>query len=424
VKGSFMRVLSTGLISNGRKLMILFFLLLLTFLPSFNSLRNNLFSSSSPISQAYAASDRYTFFGTNSPFLQRIPSTAVYTPENRITFRPSMEAYSIPIYRRKGLLNIPLIFVYNPYGRTANWPVPALLQPSTGEDHHIAIIDEEKNVSYEMWNMNWENAFKISAGGFKDFTLDGNTISDPPTQTVTGAGFSLLGGMVTLNDFFNPQSQRLNLNQPINHALSMALPSSVVEKNTFVAPAVKGDPNSLNKGDIPMGALFALSKEVNVDQLPVHPLTKSMAKAAQDYGIFVNDRNGSKSYQNHEVGTVRVEPGLTEKLYGQSNDALLSTVQKEMTDIIQQYGFYRVTGVDYSYVNQPGENLSSRLPLPDNLEVETGVSPTPSPSVSPNPSETPQPTVSPSPPPSISPTPSPTPNPAPPGRRNKPRTSR
>lgn len=194
-----------------------------------------------------------------------------------------------------------------------------------------------------MWNARWASAILINAGGNVAFPLDGSGISDPPNKRVTASGFSFLSGMVMREDFQAGGSSTLNPSLTINHALSMSLPRAIIAANTYVSPAVGGDGSGT--GSIPLGARFALPRSLDVDAMTnLHPFTRSLLKAARDYGIYVSDVNGITPYNSTYVGLVAVETGLTQSLYGQSNDALNDRILSEVYSVIQTYGIYRVTG--------------------------------------------------------------------------------
>ncbi len=262
-----------------------------------------------------------TGFFRNGPFGKKISGNAVYVKESRIgAVKPSMTIYSMPIYRING--SVPLIAITNPSGRVENWPIPTTAIPASGEDHHMGVVDSSVGIIYEMWNAKWEGG-KISAGGMKSFPISGNGISNPINQRVTAAGFAVSAGMIVQGD-----SQ-----SGIYHALSMALPSSLIQGNGFVVPAVAGEKNG--SGDIPLGALFALPKTLDVNSLKAHPWTKAIVTALRDYGVYVNDRNGGNSYNGLAVGTFRVEPGVIP-------ESLFATIQSETFAIIKTYGIFRV----------------------------------------------------------------------------------
>jgi hypothetical protein len=287
-----------------------------------------------------------TLFGPSSPFNQRIPDRAIYTQETRIgAFRQGYEEWSMPIYRVPPGQTYPLVRITNRYsGRTADWPIPTYAVPASGDDHHLAVLYAEKNVIYEMWDARWIDAQHIEVGGMNIFPLDGSGISDPPHYRVTASGFARSAGMVIREDFINPATGQLDPNQIIDHALAMSLPSDLVTKDAYTAPAVGGESEGRGgQNGIPLGTHFALPRNLDVDSLNVHPYTKALLRAARDYGLYVSDTNGAALYNNKFVGVIALEPGVAQEMFGVSGDALVEQVQREVFGVIATYGIYQVT---------------------------------------------------------------------------------
>jgi hypothetical protein len=352
-------------------------------------------------SSVQAAGEITQLYNSYSPFNRRIPSSATYTRDGRIgTLRQAADIYSMPILRVANSKIIPLVNVTNYYGRSVQWPIPTAAVAASGSDGHMAVMAIDTRKVYEMWQAKWVSSTTLQVGSMKDFSVDGNGISNPPNEAVSGAGFAITAGMVVKEDFLNTTTNKLDSTQAIGHALSVTIPARLIERNAFVAPAVKGETASDATGTIPMGMLFALPRGINIDSMPVHPLTKALAKAARDYGMYIIGRNNTNPYNDTGVATVKIEPGVVDQVFGQGNDELMNTVMAEMYDIVKKYGVYRVTGIDFSYVNQPQPSYAPGT-------VTTSPSPTPQPTASPKP--TPSPTPTPSPSPSPKPTPSPTP---------------
>lgn len=293
--------------------------------------------------------DSIRLFCTESPFNQPVPEDAFYLPEDRIgSFRQNEIVWSVPIYRVPADEDHPLVEVVNNYsGRTEYWRIPTYADPAEESDHHMAVIYEHEQVLYEMWDAQWveEDRVRINAGGMKKFPLNGNAISFPPNRRVTAAGFAVTAGAVTRENFTDPETGELDPDARIQHALSMSLNFDIVEKDAFIYPAIGGEvAGRVTDGTgIPMGARFALSPDLTeADLAGYHPLTRALALAARDYGIFVNDTNGSPPYNDKYVGNVRIEPGLVEDLWDIDNDEIILDIQSEMFEIIDAHGIYQV----------------------------------------------------------------------------------
>ncbi len=297
----------------------------------FISLVGLLYWSTTPVEARYNA----------SPFHRTLPQGISYIREDRIgSIRLASQAYSMPIYRINGG-QVKLVKVTNRYSRrTEYWPVPSQAVGARGSDGNLAVIDAKNNKLYELWQPHWTNG-RIVTGGMKSYPLNGSGISDSNRQVVSASGFAVTSGMILREDFLS--GGRLDPNRPIHHALTMALPHQLLARNAFTGLAIHGDAASDNTGDIPLGRLYALPKSLQVDHLKVHPLTKAIARAIRDYGVYVNDRAGTSRYRGKDVGSIKIEPGLTNKLYGVNSDSLINTVRDEMAQIIAAHGLYQVS---------------------------------------------------------------------------------
>lgn len=280
--------------------------------------------------------------GDYSVFRSPIPGPYVLDP--RIgSIRPNEERWSAPIYRVPSNQNPPLVTVTNGW-RTEQWPIPTSAIPAAGADAHLAVVYEHNNIVYEAWSARWENATTLRVGAFTAYPLNGSGVSASLPSRTTASGFAVTAGMITREDFTNPSTGNLDPNMRINHALSMALNFDLVAGNYYVNPAGWGEElGRLGVEGVPMGRRYALPPTLNVDSLSVHPFSREILRALRDYGVFVNDTNATPQLPDDSyVGTVRVEPGLTNDLYGIDNDTLRITIGNDIQAVIAAHGLYNV----------------------------------------------------------------------------------
>jgi hypothetical protein len=76
----------------------------------------------------------------------------------------------------------------------------------------------------------------------------------------------------------------------IPHALAMNIPWA--KPKTYSWPAQRTDGSSADPNAIPEGARFRLDPALNIDALNLPPMTRILAKAAQQYGMIVRDQTG------------------------------------------------------------------------------------------------------------------------------------
>ncbi|NWF70899.1 MAG: hypothetical protein HXY40_17580, partial [Chloroflexi bacterium] len=289
-----------------------------------------------------------TYLYPTSVFRSPIPANATYVRETRFgSFRQGQEVWGAPVYRVAAGSTVPLVTITNTYsGRVETWPIPTSALPAAEEDGHMAVVHYGNGLVYEFYAAVWTSPTTISAGGMASFPISGSGVSNPPFRRVTAAGLANTFGMVMREDFINPSTGQLDSTRTINHALAVLLPFSILGTNTYVAPAVGGEEGgTAGVNGIPMGAWFALPRSLNVDALSgIHPFTRQLLRAARDYGMYVSDAANPPQYNGNNVGTIEVEPGLIQALYGVSGDSLISRIQQEVYNVVVTAGIYRVNG--------------------------------------------------------------------------------
>jgi len=91
----------------------------------------------------------------------------------------------------------------------------------------------------------------------------------------------------------------------IPHALAALAPTTLLGRGVQW-PAATIDRNSGYSGSLPMGALLAIPASVDLATLGLSPRGLVLARAAQDYGIYVVDRGGSGLTLLAELGNTEI----------------------------------------------------------------------------------------------------------------------
>ncbi|WP_432557522.1 hypothetical protein [Granulicoccus sp. GXG6511] len=94
----------------------------------------------------------------------------------------------------------------------------------------------------------------------------------------------------------------------IDHVIGMALPVEVVD--TYISePATRTD-GVLPRGDntISEGQLLRLPADLDIDALNLHPVARTIAKAAQEHGFMIVDRSGGINLSVQNAATFDVDP--------------------------------------------------------------------------------------------------------------------
>lgn len=250
-------------------------------------------------------------FSPSSVWNAPIPSDAPLDPNSAaldatlqrevLTYGPWINSseYSTPVYQvpaNQPTVRVtvdPATAMWNPDGAPelasefAAVPIPPYAQPAAGTDHHLVIWQPSTDTEWEMWlthqvvggnGIEWHASW-----GARIQNVSQSSGIAPYPFGATASGVSELGGLITADEIAHAQ---------INHALAMALPETE-GWGVFVWPANRTDGRSPLPDAIPQGTRFRLDPSVNVDSLPLTPVVRAMALAAQRYGIVVRDTAGA-----------------------------------------------------------------------------------------------------------------------------------
>jgi hypothetical protein len=174
--------------------------------------------------------------------------------------------------------------------------LPAGAVPSADSDAHIAVFQPTGLVLECYDAIVCGNGDIICAiAGFSDPTGDG-------AGDENGRCASL-----TPNYAGKIRARELDLGQ-IPHALCALAPAKLL-KPDCVWPACAFDMNDGYSGPLPMGSLLAIPPSVDITALGLSPKGLAIARAAQDYGVYLTDRGGDGVTIQAELGTKNL-PGL------------------------------------------------------------------------------------------------------------------
>jgi hypothetical protein len=174
------------------------------------------------------------------------------------------------------------------YGREGHFtdvPIPATAVPAAGSDGSLTIYQPSTDTMWDLWKAKKKaDGWHACWGGRMDDVSSSPGYFPPPFGTAA-TGLSLIGGAIGIKE---AQAGR------IDHALTLQIPRAAVH-TVFSWPAQRSDGTDRTTAAIPEGTRFRLDPSVDVEALPLHPLARMVAKAAQTYGFIVTDRAGCVS---------------------------------------------------------------------------------------------------------------------------------
>ncbi|MBI4117771.1 MAG: hypothetical protein HY453_01675 [Parcubacteria group bacterium] len=252
----------------------------------------------------------FALFSKDSPLNKKIPNNPSIDPKSprlierfasdtKDLFTIQVKQYSVPVYFSDA--NTPKTSVPLTCGsewetgvnKLKNVPIPKRASPSADEginprqcgseipdvcDCNMTVIDLEKRCIYEFWQADIVNgSWKASWGNA--ISLDGSGIY-PNGMSTRGSGFSLIAGVIW------PGELKMGI---IDHALLFANP--LPKAGGPVLPATDSDGESDEDFVLPEGAHLQLdpSLDLNDPSLGLTSYEKTIAKAMQEYGMFLTD---------------------------------------------------------------------------------------------------------------------------------------
>ncbi|MBI1367661.1 MAG: DUF4124 domain-containing protein [Planctomycetes bacterium] len=166
-------------------------------------------------------------------------------------------------------------------------PIPDYALPSAGTDMEMTIYQPSTDTMWEFWKARKiEGKWQAAWGGRMEHVSKSDGIWKHPHGT-TATGLPFMGGQITPEELARGE---------IRHVMGIAL----VDTETWkIHPWPANRSDGYNPDNVPNriaeGTRFRLDPSIDVDALPMHPMGKIIAKAAQQYGFVVWDKAGSIS---------------------------------------------------------------------------------------------------------------------------------
>ena len=161
-------------------------------------------------------------------------------------------------------------------------PIPADAVQAPASDGHLAVWDPTQDKLWEFWvaSKGTDGRWQACWGGRIDKVSTSNG-QFPPPYGVGAAGLATAGYMVTLEEAKQAR---------IEHALGLVVMEAAPG---HVFPANRDDGTSDNPAALQEGMRLRLDPSLDVETLPMNPLGKAVARAAQKYGFIVCDKGGA-----------------------------------------------------------------------------------------------------------------------------------
>jgi hypothetical protein len=190
----------------------------------------------------------------------------------------------------------------------ASWlqvPIPANARPAAGSDEHMVVYQPSTDTMWEFWKMTLQSdGWHAQWGGTMNnvSTNPGYFTSPGPSNWgATASSLPLLGGLIRPSELAAGH---------IDHAIALAIPNT--QTQYFTWPAQRTDGNIYSTTAIPEGQRFRLDPSLDLSTIPMSPLVRMIAVAAQKYGMIVRDKSGSVTLYAEDT----TAEGLPNPYYG------------------------------------------------------------------------------------------------------------
>ncbi|HEY1566198.1 MAG TPA: hypothetical protein VGF68_04250 [Solirubrobacteraceae bacterium] len=199
-------------------------------------------------------------------------------------------------------------------------PVPANAKAAAGSDEHMVVYQPSTDRMWEFWKMTRQSDGWHAQWGGTMNNVSSNpgyfTSPGPSNWGATATSLPLLGGLIRPSELAAGH---------IDHAIALAIPNTRAQY--FAWPAQRTDGNVYSAAAIPEGQRFRLDPNLNLSTIPMSPLVRMIAVAAQKYGMIVRDKSGSVTVYGEDTtaeGLPNPYYGSTGWFQGQSVNNLLA----------------------------------------------------------------------------------------------------
>jgi hypothetical protein len=240
-----------------------------------------------------------TYADTTDPATRDFIGTSVNGVN--ITTWANWESYSHPITLASTSDPWATVTDYNGSWRSGTYYIPATAAIAGGSDKHMHIINPARTFIDEAWDTTRQSTTAYRVGRHHKIDLYGNGTG--PQNGVRAYGGSAIGGLIRA---WETTSTHPKYTGKIQHPLAVAVDraqlyysggTSGYDANGYgtakgyVWPATEQDWGSETtyKGQVPMGAYFAIPPSVDINALGLTAEGKMVAQALQDYGAYVTD---------------------------------------------------------------------------------------------------------------------------------------
>jgi hypothetical protein len=161
--------------------------------------------------------------------------------------------------------------------------IPVTAKPDPGGDGHLSVHDRAARREWGMWQASHDaDAGRWSASAGAAVSLAGDGIARGGKASGNAANFPLLGGLV--------RPEEISYGR-IKHPLAFGQPG--IGPGRPVCPATSNVATTRDPLALREGTLLQLDPAVDVEALDLPPWQRVIARALQEYGMYLRDNSGT-----------------------------------------------------------------------------------------------------------------------------------
>lgn len=180
-------------------------------------------------------------------------------------------------------------------------PIPADAVPATGTDKQVTIYDRAADKLWEFWVTEKQagGTWRACWGGRIDRVSQNQGIFPAP-YGATASGLAMTPGVISIDEFRRGR---------IDHAMYLAIIEPAKWSN-FSWPANRTDGHSTDPNALMEGQRVRLDPKLDLSTIPMTPVARMIAEAAQKYGFVVTDRAGAVAVVTESGNAEKARTGV------------------------------------------------------------------------------------------------------------------
>ncbi|HSK34759.1 MAG TPA: hypothetical protein VK903_14865, partial [Propionicimonas sp.] len=235
-------------------------------------------------------SQAHTFYGTATDANVGL-NTVTHTPPMYVarTTDPVYDVTSWSCQAHSGWVAT----MFNENMQDINIPADAVPDPS--DDGGMTIYNPDTKELVELWKARKVDGQWQACWGGRIPDADSSMGVFTDTWGMSASGMAMWATTIRASEIAQGR---------IDHVIGMSIPYT---KSTISSPAVRTD-GWRTGTELSIGQMLRLPASVDIDAMTLSPLARTIAKAAQEYGIIITDTGGSVAFSAENANGMATNP--------------------------------------------------------------------------------------------------------------------